>query len=369
MYTEQELVRIARRENNNKRKYLVVNRLQGKHIPVKPSEALAMFRALADTIKGRYGDEKLLVIGFAETATAVGAAVAAELGADYMQTTREIVPDAGYLYFSEEHSHATEQKLVKDDIDRVVGAVDRIVFVEDEVTTGRTILNGIRVLKKQYSNKIKFTVASILNGMDEAALAAYQECGIELFWLVKTDHAAYTEIAEAYRGDGRYIVCKKGLQPYANHIEHIKIKRHMDARRIVNSAEYAGYCESLYQDIVSRAGLDSARSLLVLGTEEYMYPALYAASCFEKQGKDVRFHATTRSPVAVSAEEDYPLHTRYELSSLYDSRRTTYIYDLQKYDAVVILTDAKGDIGEGTCSLIDALRQCGNERIVFVYQE
>ena len=36
MYTEQGVVRIARRENNNKRKYLVVNRLQGKHVPVKP---------------------------------------------------------------------------------------------------------------------------------------------------------------------------------------------------------------------------------------------------------------------------------------------------------------------------------------------
>ena len=83
MYTETALVRVARRENNNKRKYLVVNRLQGKHIPAKPCEALAMFRALADVVKGRFGREKLLVIGFAETATAVGAAVAAELGADY----------------------------------------------------------------------------------------------------------------------------------------------------------------------------------------------------------------------------------------------------------------------------------------------
>lgn len=99
MYTEQDLVRVARRENNRKRNYLVVNRLQGKHIPVKPGEALAMFRALADKLRGLYEKETLLVIGFAETATAIGAAVAAELGADYMQTTRELVPDAEYLYF------------------------------------------------------------------------------------------------------------------------------------------------------------------------------------------------------------------------------------------------------------------------------
>lgn len=112
--------------------------------------------------------------------------------------------------------------------------------------------------------------------------------------------------------------------------------------------------------------LDNVQRLLVLGTEEYMYPALYAASRFEAQGKDVRFHATTRSPIAVSTEDEYPFHVRYELRSLYDSGRTTYIYDLQKYDMVVICTDAAGDIGEGIRSLNHALELCGNGRIIMV---
>ena len=34
MYTEKQLVAVAKRENNTKRNYLVVNRLQGKHVPV-----------------------------------------------------------------------------------------------------------------------------------------------------------------------------------------------------------------------------------------------------------------------------------------------------------------------------------------------
>ena len=59
-------------------------------------------------------------------------------------------------------------------------------------------------------------------------------------------------------------------------------------------------------------------NILVLGTEEYMYPALYTANKLEAQGKEVRFHATTRSPIAVSTEENYPLQVRYELASLYD---------------------------------------------------
>lgn len=385
-YTEQDLVRIAKRENNNKRKYLVINRLQGKHIPVRPREALAMFHALSDTLQGRYEAEKLLVIGFAETATAIGAAVAAALGADYMQTTREDVSDARYLYFSEEHSHAAEQKLVRDDIDTVIHSIDRIIFVEDEVTTGKTILNIVNILKKQYSGRIKFSVASMLNGMDEAALDSYQKYGIELYWLVKTNHAAYTEIAEAYRGDGSYIVCKKSAVPgtaasvqdaaasvrtgnvfWDQGVVSVKIKRHMNARRIVSPREYAAYCEALFREIVSHINMDGTQSLLVLGTEEYMYPALYAAGRFEEQGKTVRFHATTRSPIAVSTEEDYPLHTRYELNSLYDSGRTTYIYDLQKYDTVVIITDAEGEMARGVHSLVYALRLCGNGNVVLVH--
>ena len=52
------------------------------------------------------------------------------------------------------------------------------------------------------------------------------------------------------------------------------------------------------------------------GTEEFMYPALYVGAKLEEAGYTVRMHATTRSPIAVSKEEKYPLHTRYELASL-----------------------------------------------------
>ena len=147
-YTEQELAAVAKRENNKKRTWLVVNRLQGKHVPVSPGKALRMFGSLAELLLEEYRGERLLLIGFAETATAVGAAVAEKLGALYIQTTREQIQDVEYFYFSEQHSHATEQKLVKDDLDRVMERVDRIIFIEDEITTGNTIRNIIELLKK-----------------------------------------------------------------------------------------------------------------------------------------------------------------------------------------------------------------------------
>ena len=71
-----DLVRVAKRENNTKRSYLYVNPRQGKHMPVSPSSSLTLFRLLAARVEARYRNERLLIIGFAETATAIGFAVA-----------------------------------------------------------------------------------------------------------------------------------------------------------------------------------------------------------------------------------------------------------------------------------------------------
>lgn len=437
MYSEEQLVRIARRENNTKRSYLVVNRLQGKHVPVSPKAAFQMFSELAALVKKAYDGEKLLLVGFAETATAIGAALAAELDTLYMQTTREEVPGAEYLYFSESHSHAMEQKLVKDDIDRMIDKIDRIVFVEDEVTTGNTILKIITILEERYPGRTAFAVASLLNGMDEEALNCYREKNIPVHYLVKTDHSTYGEIAGKYRGDGSYWkadkpeerdFCRAGAggskrQDFRRETEYkpgaeglqqenvygsentahekfreMRVYGWMNARRCVEAGKYRTACEKLWETIKKSERFVDNRRILVLGTEEFMYPALYIAKKLEERckkgsemygeceeecrdsersgwdasladkGEDclVRFHATTRSPITVSSEEDYPLHVRYELKSFYDKERQTFIYDLDKYDLVLILTDAAGNRKAGVNTLVNALRSCGNEKILLV---
>lgn len=362
MYREEDLVRIAKRENNNKRKYLVVNRLQGKHIPVNPGEAFSMFWELADTLKKEYEKESLLLIGFAETATAIGAAVAAELGTRYIQTTREIIPDVEYLFFSEEHSHATEQKLVKNDIDSVIGEIDRIVFIEDEVTTGKTIRNIIQILEKLYPEKVKFSVASLLNGMDESALRSYHEKNIRIHYLVKTNHERYTEIAEGFTGDGIYVPCSEEAHDVT---KELRTGAGMNARRLVEAAKYREACEELWIKIDGMIHDELVGRVLVLGTEEFMYPALYVANRIAQSGAETFCHSTTRSPIAVSMEPEYPLHTRYELKSLYDKERTTYLYDIGSYDAVLILTDSQNEEKEGLYSLVNAVRT-KNEKIYLV---
>lgn len=363
-YTEQELAAVAKRENNKKRTWLVVNRLQGKHVPVSPGKALRMFGSLAELLLEEYRGERLLLIGFAETATAIGAAVAEKLGALYIQTTREQIQDVEYFYFSEQHSHATEQKLVKDDLDRVMERVDRIIFIEDEITTGNTIRNIIELLKKAYPGCAGFSAASLLNGMAKTYQEEYAKSGIRLHWLLRTCHDSYEERAADCRGDGICHGCDSSLSAVVP--EEYRISGCRDARRLTDGTLYKTACRQMGREAVERLQPVRGERILVIGTEEFMYPALVLASMLEEKTGWVRCHSTTRSPILVSSEAWYPLHERYELRSLYDRQRTTFLYDLSAYDRVCMVTDAGEEEKEGLYSLINALVSCGNERICVI---
>ena len=102
------------------------------------------------------------------------------------------------------------------------------------------------------------------------------------------------------------------------------------------------------------------KKLLVIGTEEFMFPVLYIGRQLEKEGNSVRCHSTTRSPIVVSLEREYPLHSRYELKSLYDPDRRTFLYDIEKYDKVFVITDSP-EIEEGQRTLINALQNYNDD--------
>ena len=208
------------------------------------------------------------MVGFAETATAIGAAVAIECQAAYMQTTREVIDGVDYLYFSESHSHATEQKLVKTDLDKIIGKTDRIIFIEDEVTTGNTILNIVRLIQKTYAKPVSFAVASILNGMNEEALENYQNLKIPVHYLVKTTHDTYTEIAEQYQADGICHICTKPQEEEiqrqkemrqqkkaTQQIEMQEISGWINTRRLHAADTYQQACEQLWKEIQQKISL------------------------------------------------------------------------------------------------------------------
>ena len=364
LYQEKDMVRVAKRENNTKRKYLVINALQGKHIPVSATETFEMFDTLAEELIHVYSGKKVLVVGFAETATAIGARIAVKMDSLYMQTTRENIKNVEYLYFTESHSHATEQKLIKTDLDKIIDEVEYIIFAEDEVTTGNTIMKIIRIIQQTYEKEVKFAVASLLNGMDEEAEKNYEENGIRRHYLVKTNHSSYTKIADSYQGDGEYITDIENVT--IQKIRRFTAKDYLDSRRLVQGGIYDEKCESLWKQIESQIEYSAGERILVLGTEEFMYPAIYTAYRFCQSGCQARTHSTTRSPIVVSSEAEYPLHCRYELRSLYDDQRRTFIYDIDCYDKVIIITDSKNTSENGLNDLCKAVVLNGNSNIQVV---
>ena len=321
-YTAADTLRIAKRYNNPKRSYLLVNPLQAKHIPVSPAAALEMMGALGNQVAAKYPEARL-VIGFAETATAIGAAVAARLGPDclYVHTTREAL-DGDWILFREEHSHAAEHRLCADQLADWIDRSPAIVFVDDEFSTGRTLINMVQQLRERYPR--------LGEPVKEAAPPA-----------------------QGPLPDLRTLYTAEPLP---------------DPRRGVAVGCYTDCCRAAAEELLSRLReeLPDQGALLVLGTEECMYPALTVGSLAEQTGlcATVRCHATTRSPIGICPDSAYPIRNGVLLPSFYGGDRKTYLYDLAAYDAALVVTDAPAAVDGTACTrLAAALGQLGCPRL------
>lgn len=359
-YSKQDLITIAKRDNNTKRPFLLVNPLQGKHIPTAPSQCLALFSALAERVftEQTYDHEHTLIIGFAETATAIGMGLAAcaPFPAAYIQTTREHFEGKEFLYFNEEHSHATDQMVIREFLDQHVTPDTHIIFAEDEVTTGRTIENFIRVLKKTYPDyNFSFGIASILNGMGKEKRKELEKQGIAIHFLLPVPAYDYDNILSSYTYEESLRLCCRELSEhkfsengFSKDADHQPFSvlypgNYQNTRLGVWSPEYLQLCRQLSEKVFQETCLFdiSGKRILVLGTEELMYAGICLGSYIEEHTDNhVLFHATTRSPILPSREDDYPLHKRYELTSFYEQNRTTYLYNLDTYDLCLVLTDS-----------------------------
>ena len=128
-------------------------------------------------------------------------------------------------------------------------------------------------------------------------------------------------------------------------------------------------CDAFVAQALSQLTLPAgASSILVLGTEECMFPGLLLGQALEEQDprRVVRFHATTRSPIAISPDPAYPLHARDPLDSVYEAGRRTFLYNLAAYDQVLLVTDAEACTNQGLASSVGALERHGNQNISLI---
>lgn len=371
-YTQNDVLVLAKRHHNTKRTYLLVNPLQAKHLPVSPSKSLEMMTCLGKQIAQKYPSAKL-VIGFAETATAIAATVAGCLDTEckYIHTTREAYSDlANWVYFSEEHSHAVEQKLYTKDLAEWISESPQIIFVDDEISTGKTLLNIIDQLQETFpeAKTKQIVAASIINRLSPEHEARFRNAGIASEFLVKVSNTDLTSAVAQFEIRPAELVVSAGTA-YEENTIHTQ-EPLMNPRLGVDISKYIDNCQTVAKSAVAKISelIASASSILVLGTEECMYPALILGRELEKQFPTiaVKCHATTRSPIGICSEPAYPIHLGYKIHSFYDDVRETFIYNLDCYDIVIVLTDTCSNDLQARADISKALRIKGCLKILFV---
>ncbi|GAA0357997.1 phosphoribosyltransferase [Streptomyces blastmyceticus] len=396
-----ELLGLALRRNP-KRAHLLVSHVLGKHVPVAPSAVHGSGAGLGRRVRELLGDAdaaRAVVLGYAETATGLGHAVADGLGlAPYLHSTRRPVPGVTPVGgFEEEHSHATSHLLLPED-PALLSGDGPLILVDDEFSTGRTVLNTITALHARFPRERYVIVALVdMRGpADRARLTGFAaELGARVDVLALASGTVRLPAGVLERGQALVAEHESaGAAPAplgrAGHATPQRVElgwpagvpdggRHgfTPAHRSRLEAALPGMAARLAEALPR-----DARRVLVLGNEELMYAPLRLACALEEAlggsadhahgrigtasgtatGVDVRFSTTTRSPVLAVDDPGYAIRTRIGFPAHddpADGPGPRYAYNVAGagFDAVVAVVDSHGDTPElhAPGGLLDAL--------------
>jgi hypothetical protein len=362
-----ELVGVALRRNP-RRAHLLVSTVLGKHIPTDPRVVTGAGRQLgalvADRLRGQTG---AVALGYAETATALGHCVADELAADYLHSTRRSVlgvdPVGG---FEEEHSHATGHLLLPED-PALLARAGPLVLVDDELSTGRTVLNTIAAVHA-FAPRRRYLVATLVDLRTALDRDRMQEVADRLGAVIEVVALAAGAVRWPADFPARAARAVADRRPVINTIGG-------PAAIVSNGPAWPGgvreggrhgFTPAHHGALVVTAGVVAHElagdvrgdRVLVLGTEELMYAPLRIALALIDElgdGADVRFSTTTRSPVFAVDEPGYPIRTALTFASHDDpadgpGQRYAYnvapVADALAFTDIVLVVDDAADTAE-----------------------
>ena len=203
-----------------------------------------------------------------------------------------------------------EHRLCADQLADWIDRAPAIVFVDDEFSTGRTLINMVQRLRERYPRlgERRLAAASILSRVSPENQARLAEAGIACECLVRLEHQDYERMVTG-------IPVKEAAPPAQGPLPDLRTlytaEPLPDPRRGVAVGRYT---DSLPRRrgraaVPPPGGAPDQGALLVLGTEECMYPALTVGSLAEQTGlcATVRRHATTRSPIGICPDSAYPI--------------------------------------------------------------
>lgn len=334
---------------NPKRSFLFVNHFLGKHVPTHPvdmrflgvllkvslflekgwalplpkSEFLAAKGILEKQRILRHLDEhpfefpvRALVIGFAETATGLGHAFFDHTkNSMFIHTTREEVSTAENVFsFEEEHSHATSHRCLVHG-DNPFEEAELILLVDDEMTTGKTNLNLIEALNKQYPNKT-YVALALLDWRSESHHDAYERFEVEHDLDVSTcalvcgdfSYDAQKHYAEATENLPTFESEKQGEESIPS-FEYLK-----ETGRFLLRDEESRLPHELathYAKVLLKGGMNPSTPTQVIGFGEFMHIPNLVADYLSHFVESVSIHSMSRSPVLAFDTEGYPIRNKF----------------------------------------------------------
>ncbi|MCM8552462.1 phosphoribosyltransferase [Streptomyces sp. STCH 565 A] len=376
---------------NPKRAHLLVSNVLGKHVPQSPSVVYGHGVALGRRVRDLLGAEeaaRAVVLGYAETATGLGHCVADGLRpAAYLHSTRR--PVAGIARaggFEESHSHATSHLLLPRDPELLAGD-GPLVLVDDEFSTGNTVLNTVRALHERYPRE-RYVVVALVDTRSPADAGRLDEFAREIGARVDLVTAASgtVRLPPGVLEKGQELVARHEAPPVEPPTEHgggpgtersteqgggpgapparpgpagsvarVRLRwpdglpdggRHgfTTAHRERLEAALPGMAARIAEALPA-----DARRVLVLGFEELMYAPLRLAHALEETtGAEVRYSTTTRSPVLAVDDPGYAIRTRLVFPAHDDpadgpGERYAYNVAGAGFDAVVAVVDSAAD--------------------------
>ncbi|MFE9463497.1 phosphoribosyltransferase [Streptomyces virginiae] len=385
-----ELLGLALRRNP-KRAHLLVSQVLGKHVPQSPRTVYAAGYGLGTRVRALLGEDgaaAAVVLGYAETATGLGHCVADGLAAaPYLHSTRRPVPGVATAGgFEEAHSHATSHLLLPENPELLAGD-GPLVLVDDEFSTGNTVLNTIRDLHSRHprSHYVVVALVDMRSAADRDRLTAFAaELGarVDLIALASGTVslpdgvlAKGQALVEEYETATAAPVTAPAPAPAAqvpSPVVRVDLDwphRLPDGGRHGFTPAHRQRLEAALPDLAAQLtaalGTEPGR-VLVLGNEELMYAPLRLAKALEEAGaaREVRFSTTTRSPVLAVDDPGYAIRTRLVFpahDTPADGPGDRYAYNVARpsggagFDTVVAVVDSAGDTPELYTGLLAAL--------------
>ena len=400
-----DLVGLALRRNP-RRAHLLVSTVLGKHVPVDPAVAISIGRLLGELVAVATGtgrtslaadwvdpvhqavraghpgelldvldaaqlarpESTATVLGFAETATALGHLVADQLQAGrYLHSTRRAVPGVEVTgTFQEGHSHATDHHLMPIP-GTLLEQVGPLVLVDDELSTGRTAMGTIEQAHERFprSNYVVASLIDLRSAQDQQALQALAHqlgCTIDVVSLVRGSVELPAGLIEAVTAavsssDGLLAVAPTAGRPPTAASPPTTLGWPPDVpdggRHGFLSADRSLFGRAVQEaaaqvaTVVREALPDNHGDVLVIGTEELMYLPLRVAHLLAAGTRlVVRYQSTTRSPVLAVNDDGYPIRRLFSFTDPEGDGARRYLYNGYRSappDLVILLTDAAAD--------------------------